>query len=208
MSVDFSYQDSLHVRGAVIADDITQLTMQLTVPEARIGALAHAMCQNLQAGDLIALTGSLGVGKTSLARAVIQSLCAAENVPSPSFALVQSYKIVADRILPKGGLVIHADFYRLQSPDEADALAIFDENPALVIAEWPMRGNFPTAQQEFYRDKLWQITIEDAMHDVAHDVAHEMRADALRDYHISPPARPMRAPLKAAFEKGAFDESL
>ena len=58
--------------------------------------------------------------------------------------------------------MIHADFYRLQSPDEADALAIFDENPALVIAEWPMRGNFPTAQQDFYRDKLWQITIEDA----------------------------------------------
>ena len=184
MSVDFSYQDSL------------KFTVQLILPEARISALAHAICQNLQAGDLIALTGSLGVGKTSLARALIENLCAAENVPSPSFALVQSYSIVADRILPIGGLVIHADFYRLQSPDEADALAIFDENPALVIAEWPMRGNFPTAQQEFYRDKLWQITIEDAMRDAA------------RDYHISPPARPMRSPLKAAFEKEAFDESL
>ena len=171
--------------------------MQLTAPEARIGALAQAIYQNLQSGDLIALTGALGVGKTSLARAVIQNLCAAENVPSPSFALVQSYSIVADRILPKGSLVIHADFYRLQSPDEADALAIFDENPALVIAEWPMRGNFPTAQQDFYRDKLWQITIED---NLAQEAA---RGDALRNYHISPPARAMCVPLKEA-----FDESL
>ena len=93
---------------------------------ARIGAL-------LQAGDVVALSGGLGAGKTTLARAIIAALGYAGEVPSTSFAIIEVYDPPAVR-LP----LVHADFYRLARPEEALELGLDDyREGAALLAEWP-----------------------------------------------------------------------
>lgn len=93
---------------------------------ARLAALSHP-------GDVIALKGELGAGKTSFARAFIRARGGDEAVPSPTFTLVQTYD------LPDGP-VWHFDLYRLRAPEEAWELGIeeaFEAGVALI--EWPER---------------------------------------------------------------------
>ncbi len=90
----------------------------------------------LEPGDLITLSGDLGAGKTTFARAMIRHLADDPDipVPSPSFTLVQTYE------LPKF-TVVHADLYRLDGPGELAELG-FDDLPkdAVVLLEWPDRA--------------------------------------------------------------------
>ncbi len=85
-------------------------------------------------GDTLLLHGSIGAGKTHLARALIQArLGRAEDVPSPSFTLVQTY--AAD-----GVNIWHADLYRLSHPDEVLELGLEDAfSTAICLIEWPDR---------------------------------------------------------------------
>ena len=95
--------------------------------------LGEAIATELRAGDVVALSGGLGAGKTTLARAIIAALGHTGEVPSPSFAIIEIYDPPL-LSLP----VVHADFYRLEHPEEAEGLGLDDyrEGRAL-IAEWP-----------------------------------------------------------------------
>jgi tRNA threonylcarbamoyladenosine biosynthesis protein TsaE len=87
----------------------------------------------LRPGDVVALSGPLGAGKTTLARAIIAGLGHAGEVPSPSFAIIEPYAPPQVR-LP----VVHADFYRLRDPSEAEELGLDDyREGAALLAEWP-----------------------------------------------------------------------
>lgn len=102
--------------------------------EAATRDLAERLAGVARAGDVIALDGDLGTGKTVFARAFIEALEGRdEEVPSPTFTLVQTYEL-GDR------LVYHFDLYRLEDPEEAYELDIeeaFAEGISLV--EWPDR---------------------------------------------------------------------
>jgi tRNA threonylcarbamoyladenosine biosynthesis protein TsaE len=99
--------------------------------------LANKLAPLLIKGDVLLLGGDVGVGKTDLARKIIQNRMelhgAIEDVPSPSFTLVQIYAL--------GELdYIHADLYRLTHPDEVLELGLergFDD--AVCLVEWPER---------------------------------------------------------------------
>lgn len=92
-----------------------------------------AIAEVLRPTDVVALSGTLGAGKTTLARAIIAGLGYASEVPSPSFAIIELYDPPALR-LP----LIHADFYRLSDPREADEIGLSDyRQDAALIAEWP-----------------------------------------------------------------------
>ncbi|BBK45030.1 tRNA (adenosine(37)-N6)-threonylcarbamoyltransferase complex ATPase subunit type 1 TsaE [Allostella vacuolata] len=97
--------------------------------------LAGALARLARPGDTIALSGDLGAGKTELARAFIRARLgrADEEVPSPTFTLVQTYGDGEEEIW-------HADLYRLTRPEEALELGLEDAfGHALVVLEWPDR---------------------------------------------------------------------
>lgn len=113
------------------------VTVSLLNPAAT-EALAERLAGITRPGDVIALTGDLGMGKTMFARSFINALAAlhglpAEEVPSPTFTLVQTY--------PMDGLTVyHVDLYRLEHASEALELGIedaFAEDVSLI--EWPDR---------------------------------------------------------------------
>ena len=110
------------------------LTIYLQDPAAtaRLGLLLSAQ---LRAGDVVALEGMLGVGKSVLARAVISTLCPQEDdIPSPTFTLVQTYE--PDNM----PMIMHFDLYRLDTPEEALELGIEDAFiDAVSLVEWPQR---------------------------------------------------------------------
>lgn len=102
--------------------------------EAATARLGRALAPLLRPGDVVALGGDLGAGKTALARAVIRRLTTAdEEVPSPTFTLLQIYET-------DDFSVWHFDLYRLERPDDALELDIddaFAEGVSLI--EWPER---------------------------------------------------------------------
>lgn len=108
--------------------------MQTELPDlAAMSAWGAKLAQQVRAGDVIALEGGLGAGKTTLARAIIAALGHSGEVPSPTFTIVETYDAPPLRVP-----VAHADFYRLEDPCEAIELGIDDyREGAVLIAEWP-----------------------------------------------------------------------
>ncbi|MFM2100058.1 MAG: hypothetical protein RLZZ366_1597 [Pseudomonadota bacterium] len=102
---------------------------------AESDAAGRALATVLRTGDVIALSGDLGAGKTSLARGLLAGLGLVEDAPSPSFAIVIPYDPPEVRLA-----VWHVDLYRLDDPDEIEELGLDEAlvHGALVI-EWPER---------------------------------------------------------------------
>jgi ATPase, YjeE family len=86
-----------------------------------------------RAGDVIAVSGPLGVGKTTLARGFLAALGHKGEVPSPSFAIVQPY----ENLDPP---VWHVDLYRIEQPAELQELGLDDAGEAVLLVEWPERA--------------------------------------------------------------------
>ena len=106
--------------------------------EAVTSALGQALAARLQPGDIILLNGDLGAGKTALARAVIQTHLAEhgidEEVPSPTFTLVQTYE-------SPSLLLAHVDLYRIEDVSELRELGLAEiADEGVVLVEWPERA--------------------------------------------------------------------
>lgn len=102
--------------------------------EEATDALGQLLAQHLVPGDAVLLTGPIGAGKSHLSRALIRArLGRMEDVPSPTFTLVQTYED------PDGDLW-HADLYRLSHPDDVLELGLEDAfATAICLVEWPER---------------------------------------------------------------------
>ena len=118
--------------------------MTVALPDlAATASLGAAIAARLVPGDAVLLKGDLGSGKTTLARAILAALGVRENVPSPTFTLVQAYDT-------PGLLVSHYDLYRLKRESELEELGLdeaLDQGAALI--EWPER-----AESRLPRDAL------------------------------------------------------
>lgn len=130
----FQHPES-RARNRKMADNSETFRAQLPLPDlAATQRLGAAIAAGLKPGDAVALWGDLGAGKTTLARAILQGLGVAEDVPSPTFTIVQRYDTA--RLA-----VSHYDLYRLKDAREMDELGFDDalaEGAALV--EWPERA--------------------------------------------------------------------
>lgn len=110
--------------------DARDITLADEAATTRLGA---ALAQHVAAGEVVLLSGDLGMGKSTLARGLIRALTRPdEDVPSPTFTLVQFYEGPTP--------VAHFDLYRLEDPREVDEIGLqeaIDEGVALI--EWPER---------------------------------------------------------------------
>ena len=97
---------------------------------ARLGAELAAVARS---GDVVTLSGPLGVGKTALARGFLAALGHEDEVPSPSFAIVQPY----EELEPP---VWHVDFYRIEDQSEIEELGLDSATDAVLLVEWPERA--------------------------------------------------------------------
>ena len=102
----------------------------MRVDETALHDVTTRFAKILRLGDIVALSGDLGAGKTSFARGILRGLGWTGEVPSPTFTLVQPYDTTPE--------VWHVDLYRLNDAREADALGLFETEAALLI-EWPER---------------------------------------------------------------------
>ncbi len=118
------------------------MTIRLADAAATEG-FGRRLAAHIRPGDVVTLTGTLGAGKTSLARGLLAALGLPGEAPSPSFAIVQPYDAPEVR-LP----VWHVDLYRLDDPAEVDELGLEDERgDGLLLVEWPERAG-PAAWPE------------------------------------------------------------
>ncbi|MGN6514452.1 MAG: tRNA (adenosine(37)-N6)-threonylcarbamoyltransferase complex ATPase subunit type 1 TsaE [Rhizomicrobium sp.] len=136
--------------------------------------LGARIAAGLQVGDAVALEGDLGAGKTTLARAILESLGVTEDVPSPTFTLVQQYETPR---LP----VRHYDFYRIEEPSELNELGLdeaLDEGAALI--EWP-----ETAPNAIPPDALHiKLTITGDRSRNAHIEGPSRWGEVLKEVHV------------------------
>lgn len=130
----------------------SQFSQTLNLPCAEAtSALGVALSKIVQPGDCLTLTGPIGAGKSHLARALIQTLLAkhgaVEDVPSPTYTLVQVYQA--------GNLEIwHADLYRVSDATEIEELGLTEAmDHALCLVEWPERAALA------YPDQTLHITL-------------------------------------------------
>jgi tRNA threonylcarbamoyladenosine biosynthesis protein TsaE len=112
----------------------------VVIPDLRaLDGFAAQLADRAQRGDVFALSGELGAGKTALARSFLSALARREgvappaDVPSPTFTLLQEYEIGTQR-------VFHFDLYRLKRPEEAIELGLEDAcADGVALIEWPER---------------------------------------------------------------------
>jgi tRNA threonylcarbamoyladenosine biosynthesis protein TsaE len=108
-----------------------------TLPDlAAMAAYGARIAARLRAGDVVALEGGLGAGKTTLARAILAALGHEGEVPSPTFTIIEAYAAPPLRLA-----VVHADFYRLEDPSELAEIGLDDyREGAALLAEWPQNA--------------------------------------------------------------------
>jgi len=109
--------------------------------EAEMAAFGGKLARLCNPGDVIALSGPLGVGKTVLARGFLAALDHQGEVPSPSFAIVQPYEAIDPQVW-------HVDLYRIEDPSELDELGLDASADGVLLIEWPERageGAWPDA---------------------------------------------------------------
>ncbi len=114
--------------------------MTLADESATIAA-GEKLAKLLRPGDVIAMTGDLGAGKTTLVRGLLQALGHDGEVPSPSFAIVQPYEDVDPPVW-------HADLYRVEDVAELAELGLDSLGGGVLVVEWPERagpGAWPDA---------------------------------------------------------------
>ena len=108
------------------------MTIHLADADATEG-FGRALAARLRAGDVIALFGALGAGKTTLSRGILRGLGHLGDVASPTFPIVQTYA-PPDTHIP----VWHVDLYRIENPGELDELGLDEaRGEAAMLIEWP-----------------------------------------------------------------------
>ena len=121
--------------------------------------LGKRIAANLRAGDVVTLSGPLGVGKTALARGILAALGHDGEVPSPSFAIVQPYEDLDPSVW-------HVDLYRIEDTSELEELGLDAAAEGVLLVEWPEKAGPSTWTQalalglDFAEDGARRLTAE------------------------------------------------
>ena len=121
-------------------------------------AAGKELARQLRAGDVVTLSGPLGVGKTALARFILDALGHEGEVPSPTFAIVQPYEALDPPVW-------HADLYRIEDASELEELGLDMAAEGVLLVEWPERAT----------DNMWSDALRLTL-DFAPDGARRLTA--------------------------------
>ena len=105
--------------------------------------IASDFAKTLKGGDVVALYGELGSGKTTFVQAVAKALGIRKQIVSPSFILVRSYEIPKNNTSKSAGRLVHIDLYRLESADDlrsVDFSELASDSGNLVMIEWAQKA--------------------------------------------------------------------
>lgn len=114
---------------------IDPMFVTIEVQEPQMQQIGKKIAQACKNGSVIYLLGTLGMGKTTLSREIVQSLGWSGKVKSPTYTLVEAYDT-------EQASVLHFDLYRLSDPEELEFMGIRDFDPLkqLWLIEWPEKG--------------------------------------------------------------------
>lgn len=98
--------------------------------------IAADFAKTLRGGEVVALLGDIGAGKTTFTQGLVAALGSSVRVKSPTFAVLHEYPIEGHVTIHR---VVHIDFYRFTSPEEVRALEFesYEDSRTVIIAEWP-----------------------------------------------------------------------
>lgn len=114
-------------------DRVGHIDMHLA-DEGATAALGAELARSLPPLAVVHLHGDLGAGKSTLARAMLRALGVTGTIRSPTYTLVEQYP------LPRGGMALHLDLYRIADPGELEFLGLDAGEARLWLIEWPERG--------------------------------------------------------------------
>jgi tRNA threonylcarbamoyladenosine biosynthesis protein TsaE len=108
----------------------------LTQSKEETQRIAADFAKTLRGGEVIALVGDVGAGKTTFTQGLVAALGSTSRVKSPTFAVLHEYPVVQHATITR---VVHIDFYRFTSPEEVRALELdeYRNGSTVIIAEWP-----------------------------------------------------------------------
>lgn len=113
---------------------------QSTYSDSETKKLAHDVAREFNGGEILALSGDLGAGKTTFTQGIAEYFGITEHVSSPTFALIQEYSVSSVKGQKSGvRRLIHIDCYRLSSPQELVDIGIeeyFDRDDVVILIEW------------------------------------------------------------------------
>lgn len=136
-------------------EEVISCRWHLTEPAMKV--LAHTIAKHIEPGTILFLYGSLGAGKTTLVRALLNGLGYQDKVKSPTYALVEPYDI-------NGCAIFHFDLYRVQDAQELYSMGMeeYFTPQSICLIEWPERGLsvLPTA------DIVCHLTFKDEGRDL------------------------------------------
>lgn len=116
-----------------------QTTIYKTTSDKETKKIGEEFAKSLAAGDLIALSGELGAGKTTFVQGLAKGLGIAKRIISPTFVIVRSYEVSHD-IQDHEKIFYHADLYRLDKEEDIEQAGLLEylSDPRAIIAiEWP-----------------------------------------------------------------------
>jgi len=130
------------------------------VDEQGLCQIAKGLCSELNLPAVVHLSGELGAGKTTFARALLAELGVAGPVKSPTYTLVESHPT-------EQGVANHFDLYRLEHPEELEYLGFTDlvADAALTLIEWPERAALLLPEPDYtvllsYAGELRQVSVQ------------------------------------------------
>lgn len=125
-------------------------SVELQRAEHAMAGLGKQIAEACNEGAVLYLEGTLGMGKTTLSRAIVQGAGWSGSVKSPTYTLIETYEV-------DGRTLYHLDLYRLADPEELEFMGLRDmlTQGAIWLIEWPERGRggLPAAD--------WQVTLSD-----------------------------------------------
>ena len=156
---------------------LPEIRTLLLADEAATTRLGQALAGYLAAGEVVLLAGDLGMGKSTLARGLIRALTRPdEDVPSPTFTLVQFYESTPP--------VAHFDLYRLEDPEEIEEIGLHEAiDDGVTLIEWPER--LGTGGAETLSPDRLSVRLEaDGDGRRGHLTGHGVWVEKLKELHV------------------------